>query len=107
MENVTLEAVARELTLLLQARLDAPWSHYEAARYAELCKMELEIAREGRAAYKQDESSSRMAEIAAIRRTELDLNIERMREELEEREGFSALRAPVRGVRKTRTAPAT
>ena len=104
---MTLEAVARELKLLLQARLDAPWSHYEAARYAELCKMELEIAREGRAAYKADESSTRMAEIAAIRRTELDLNIERMREELEEREGFSALNSARRGVRKTRTAPAT
>ena len=104
---MTLEAVARELKLLLQARLDAPWSHYEAARYAELCKMELEIVREGRAQRKPDESTTRMAEIAAIRRTELDLNIERMREELEEREGFSALNPAQRGVRKTRPAPAT
>jgi hypothetical protein len=94
------------MRLLLQARLDAPWSYYEAARYAELCKLELEAARAARAGKKMDETTTRMAEVAAIRREELELNIERIRDDLHAREGFSALGGRPRR-KRTRPAPAT
>ena len=90
MENLSLEAVTRELNELLQARREAPWTRHDAARYKELTQLELEFAKERRS--RLSEAGSRLAEIAALRQAELDLNIERMREEMEAREGFSALR---------------